>query len=140
MIVGIVGNEAAKFTPATEAKARETIRELLRGNILCSGHCHLGGIDIWAEEEAKEIGAFDPAYIFPPRYLGWDWYKERNLKIAKASAVVYSINVATYPPHYTGLRFKFCYHCGVDTHVKSGGCWTVKQTRWLGKPGHIIVI
>ena len=58
MNIGIVGHEAAKFTPETEAKAKAIIRDLLSDplSVCVSGHCHLGGIDIWAEEIADLEG------------------------------------------------------------------------------------
>lgn len=143
MRVGIVGHEGAKFTPETEAKAREVIRDILRVLVpgadsldaVVSGHCHLGGIDIWAEEEAKRAGI--PTRIYPPKRLTWSGgYKERNLQIAADSDVVHCIVVARLPESYTGMRFEYCYHCKTKDHVKSGGCWTAKRA----KASHIWVI
>lgn len=141
--VGIVGHEAAKFTPATEAAAREIIRKLLEPPdvVVVSGHCHLGGIDIWAEEIAKELGAYDPELIFPPKKLQWaGGYKDRNILIARNSDIVHCIAVAELPPGYTGMRFEGCYHCNTSGHVKSGGCWTAKYAQRLGKQAkwHVI--
>lgn len=140
MTVGIVGSEAAKFTPETEAKARRLIQQVLStATRVVSGACHLGGIDQWAEEEAAKLGL--PFTEFRPATRQWSGgYKERNLKIAQFSDVVYCITVKELPPNYTGTRFALCYHCGTDAHVKSGGCWTVKQAKKFGKPGQIIVI
>lgn len=55
--VGIVGHAADKFTPKTKSKAISIIEELLspENSVLVSGHCHLGGIDIWAEEVARHL-------------------------------------------------------------------------------------
>lgn len=125
MNVGIVGHEAAKFTDDGERQAREVIRMLLAppNAVLVSGHCHLGGIDIWAEEEADALGR--KKLIFPPKSLDWaNGYKPRNLLIAQNSDVVHCIVVKTLPADYKGMRFKLCYHCKTDAHVKSGGCWT----------------
>ena len=134
MIIGIVGSEAAKFTAATEAKAREIIRELLSSSdaVLCSGHCHLGGVDIFAEEEAKALGRFDPAYIFTPHHLNWTYgYAPRNRKIARNSDIVHCITLQTLPASYVGMTFEGCYHCGElrPPHVKSGGCWTAMRCK-----------
>lgn len=129
--IGIVGHEAAKFTAETEQKARAIIREILSepGVVLVSGHCHLGGIDIWAEEEAISLGfSQERMLIFPPKKLQWEGgYKQRNLQIAQHSQIVHCIVVTELPETYTGMRFKSCYHCGTTTHVKSGGCWTAKR-------------
>jgi hypothetical protein len=60
--LGIVGSEAAKFTTITERIARGIIRkEIIEHKALqplwvVSGACHLGGIDIWAIQEAEELG------------------------------------------------------------------------------------
>ena len=135
MNVGIVGHEAAKFTKATEKKARAFIRHTIESTLLCgpesfivSGHCHLGGIDIWAEEEAADLGA--PFLVFPPKTHRWsDGYMPRNLQIAAHSDVVYCIVVAEYPKGYDGMRFDECYHCHTTDHIKSGGCWTAKRAK-----------
>lgn len=128
--IGIVGHEAAKFTPDTEATARWIIRTLLEHprSVLVSGHCPLGGIDIWAEEEATKLGR--RMIIYPPKVNSWEaGYKPRNLQIAHTSDICHCIVVATLPPTYTGMRFTSCYHCKTDSHVKSGGCWTALRCR-----------
>ncbi len=148
MTAGIVGHEGAKFTPEAEQRARRLIRRIIdlrdeagrpRFDRVASGECPLGGIDIWAREEACLLGV--PFVGFPPASNDWaGGFRPRNIQIAEASDVVYSIVVARLPAGYTGRRFPICYHCGVDTHVKSGGCWTAKHALGLGKRGHIIVL
>lgn len=130
MNVGIVGHEAAKFTARTEAQARAIIRYLLspQDAVAVSGHCHLGGIDIYTEEEAAALGR--QTLIFPPKTLRWaDGYRPRNLQIAVASDIVHCLVVAEYPPDYNGMRFSHCYHCNTSDHIKSGGCWTARRAR-----------
>lgn len=146
--IGIVGSESAKFTPRTEALARQKIRDFITAAmitsapdrvVVCSGACHLGGIDVWAIEEARLLGLDTIEY--PPKVLSWEQgYKPRNILIAEKSNYVVCITVRELPPGYTGMRFKMCYHCKTTEHVKSGGCWTVKYAQQLGKPGHIAVI
>lgn len=142
MVIGIVGSEAKKFTTLTEAKARQAIRDLLLAEapeLVVSGHCHLGGIDIWAIEEA--IGLKIPTHEFPPATLSWEaGYKPRNIQIANLSDLVVCVTVAKLPPGYTGMKFPYCYHCGTTDHVKSGGCWTVKYARRNRREGRVIVI
>ncbi len=131
MKLGIVGSEGAKFTEATQERARWEIRRLLtlhKPELVVSGGCHLGGIDIWATEEAALSGYPFKEYI--PQVLAWDpyqkyGYKARNLDIAKSDLVV-CITVATLPEGYKGMRFQGCYHCKDRNppHIKSGGCWT----------------
>jgi hypothetical protein len=127
--IGIVGHETMKFTAETEAKAREIIRSLLsEGDILVSGGCHMGGIDIWAEEEADKLGLKKEIYL--PKRMRWEGgYKQRNLKIAHTSSIVHCIVVAEYPDGYKGRRFEYCYHCHTSDHIKSGGCWTAKRAK-----------
>ena len=129
MRIGIVGHEAKKFTPETEAKAREVISSFLSpGDILVSGGCHLGGIDIWAEEEADKLGL--EKLIFLPAIQKWEGgYKQRNLQIVSNSDIVHCIVVAEYPKDYQGMRFDYCYHCKTNEHIKSGGCWTAKRAK-----------
>lgn len=140
--VGIVGSEGAKFTDATEFDARCKIQELLdrpEVTAVVSGACHLGGIDLWAAEAGRALGLH--VVEFAPKTRRWaTGYKPRNLLIARGSDECHCITVAKLPPTYTGMEFKLCYHCGTSDHVKSGGCWTVKQARKLGKPGYIHVI
>lgn len=134
MNVGIVGAEGAKFSPPMQAEARRIIREILAlssaapGATVVSGGCHLGGVDIWAEEEARAFGL--PTIVHKPARRSWeDGYKPRNLLIARDSDIVHCIVVAGYWSGYQGMRFKLCYHCRTDEHVKSGGCWTAKRAK-----------
>ena len=141
MKVGIVGSEAIKFTPATEAKARAVIRELLVQpgvTHVVSGGCHLGGIDIWAEEEAEALWL--DAIVHKPKSLTWKHYAARNLAIARDSDEVHCITIARLPATYKGMTFPLCYHCGVKSHVKSGGCWTMMKARKMNKLGKLWVI
>lgn len=143
--VGIVGAEGAKFTAHGEQAARGLIRLLLaeRPTLVVSGACHLGGIDVWAEEIAKELDI--PFQAFPPKALNWSsGYKPRNIQIARASDVVHNITVQKVPVGFKGMQFLYCYHCKKAArptdHVKSGGCWTALYAENLGKQAHWHVI
>jgi hypothetical protein len=140
MKVGLVGNGTDKFTPTGQQRARELIRELLVGaSAMVSGHSPVGGIDIWSEEEAVELGI--PLDLKIPEINQWDpvggyGYKARNLDIARDSDVLHVILADEYPPEYRGRRFALCYHhrggeglpvVTPTNHVKSGGCWTGKH-------------
>src|ERR1700675_3548900 len=113
MIIGIVGSEGAKFSTETEIIARNIIYSLLTTpgvTGVSSGHCHLGGIDIWAEEIGAQLGL--TAYIFPPKIKSWEGgYKSRNLQIVAASNEVHCITLRELPTSYLGMRFAHCYHC-----------------------------
>lgn len=142
LVLGIVGHERAKFTPVTEFHARAAIRLLLQQfepTLVVSGACHLGGIDVWAIEEAKTAGLLTAEY--PPKTLRWhDGYKPRNILIAENSDVVSCVVVKEYPVSFKGRRFPLCYHCMTKNHVKSGGCWTLKYARRLQRQTRLIEI
>lgn len=139
MRIGIVGAEGAKFTPCGESCARALIRSLLQpGDEVVSGGCHLGGIDIWAIEEAHALDLYCHQYL--PSVLSWEaGYKPRNILIAQNSDYVVCIAVNKLPPEFRGMQHRLCYHCGTSDHVKSGGCWTTKYARRLGKPTDLLV-
>lgn len=141
--IGIVGSEAKKFTSRTEELAREVIRNLFistHATLVVSGACHLGGVDRFAIEEAEKCDL--AIKEFPPRDFNWDTgYRPRNILIAKRSQEVYCITVDTLPVGYDGMRFAICYHCRTSSHVKSGGCWTVKYAREkLGRKTGVYVV
>jgi len=142
MVIGIVGSEAIKFTLETEAKAKEIIRSLLTApgvTGVSSGACHLGGIDVWAEEIGKELGL--ELFIHPPKVHNWEQgYKPRNLAIVRDSDEVHCITLKELPASYIGMKFPMCYHCKSKDHVKSGGCWTMHRAAKQGKPIKLWVI
>lgn len=146
MILGIVGSEAAKFTPETEAKVRMAIRGAIKAygaTKVVSGRCPKGGVDIYSIEEAKALGI--ETQEFPPTVFQWSGpsgYMARNKQIAESSDMVICFTLKSYDqmPNYNDMRFKSCYHCRTDKHVKSGGCWTAKYARQIGKAGITIVV
>jgi hypothetical protein len=138
--LAIVGHAQDKFTPETESIARDLILESIlyySPDNVVSGHCHLGGVDIYAEEIATGISI--PTIIHKPKSLSWSGpggYRDRNLLIAHDSSLTLVVVVSSYPSHYRGQRFKSCYHCHNrnPAHVKSGGCytaWQSKQRKWI---------
>lgn len=135
MKVGIVGHGADKFTLAGEERARELIYDLLvltEATVMVSGHSPVGGIDIWAEEEATKLGIELDLKI--PKINQWNpeggyGYKARNLDIANDSDITYVILADSYPEGYSGRRFSYCYHCRTSDHIKSGGCWTGRRAQ-----------
>lgn len=130
MKIGIGGGRESKWKPEQKRIARIIIRNLLCGThrlstpqikssfgygktILVSGHCHLGGVDIWAEEIAKELGievekhpapakswndklivleqtAFDSIYGYQDEKK-LKGYRTRNIDMAKSCDVWYAI-------------------------------------------------
>jgi hypothetical protein len=138
-VVGVVGAEARKFLPVWETWARRRILESITGaRLVVSGRSPLGGIDLWAIEEAQKLGI--PTKEFPPETNNWAGFKARNVQIAEASDIVICIAVRKYHHLYRGRRFDLCYHCKSKTHVKSGGCWTMHLAQKLGKEGRLIIV
>ena len=147
MKLGIVGSEAAKFTPPTERAARAAIRSMIErfgADLVISGHSPLGGIDWWAIEEADKLGI--PTREYLPRSNAWaapGGFRDRNLAIARESDVVVCITLKELPEGYRGMRFPHgCYHCNspAEEHVKSGGCWTMREAKRKGKTGLLVII
>lgn len=143
MTIGIVGHEAAKFTAETQEHARQAIRDRLSAGVtrVVSGKCHLGGVDVWAIEEAQWLGIYTQE--FEPTRRTWSGiggFMARNIRIAAESDHVVVIVVRTLPPSYRGMQFPLCYHCKTTSHVKSGGCWTAKHAQQLGKTAEWVEI
>ena len=150
--LGIVGAEAAKFTPRTEAAARQAIRSAIHAfhaSLVISGRSPLKGIDWWAIEEAEQMIPPVETREYPAGVHTWgsvkgvDGFMARNLKIARNSDVVMCIVVQQLPPDYRGMEFpNGCYHCHTppEDHIKSGGCWTMWQAAKLGKKTALVVI
>jgi hypothetical protein len=135
MKLGIVGHASEKFDTTTKKIAESIIQEsisMYNPDMIISGHSPMGGVDIWAEEQAAL--AFIPTEIYAPTNNCWGGvggFKERNLKIASNSDIVLVIVVSKYPQNYKGMIFKDCYHCKGRNkpHIKSGGCWTAWQSK-----------
>lgn len=147
MTLGIVGAEAAKFTKKGEAHAKALIHALIdthKPTCISSGRCHLGGIDVWAEDIAYDRCL--KTLIYPPKTRQWSsGYMPRNIQIARASDLVVCLAVLRLPDGFKGMTFPSCYHCTrrkeMREHVKSGGCWT----RWyaqenLKKRGELVIV
>jgi len=144
MKIGIIGHGEDKFTEKTKKMAKLIIMVILREYlknisideklIVVSGHSPVGGIDIYAEEVAKNMGLELDLKI--PRQHTWNaayGYKQRNLDIAKDSDKLHVILVDKYPPNYKGEKFNYCYHCHTNEHIKSGACWTAKKAEGFKK-------
>ena len=148
--IAIVGSAADKFIPETEAKAREIINSILTeaqkkygdGLVMVSGGCHLGGVDIFSEEESFKLKI--KTQIYKPQVLQWNrpgtyGFKKRNRDIAEHCNELHVVVPAKYPDSYTGFRYKACYHCGgpkdprATDHIKTGGDWTANVAIHLRK-------
>lgn len=141
MNIAIIGSEETKFNNETRLKAIGVIGSLLNdlSDTLVSGHCPLGGIDIWAEDLARTRGL--NLLIFAPKRNNWSapgGYRDRNIDIAHNCDQVHVIVPKWYPDSYKGSKFRSCYHCdkripAILSHIKSGACWTAWLAKDLGK-------
>ncbi len=71
--------------------------------------------------------------ICPCKNKEWEpnGFKERNIKIANSCDELICI-----ASHY---KTEKCYHCK-DDHQRTGGCWTMKYAKKLGKPTRLYVV
>lgn len=139
--LAIVGHAKDKFTSCTKQRTKHLIKQIIskeKPSVVISGGCPLGGVDIWAEETANELGI--PTCIYRPKVHRWNpergyGFRARNLDIANNCDVLYNVVVEDWPKGYTGKKYRD-YHCvgkGVPSHVKSGGCWTAWKAYAAGK-------
>ena len=186
--IAIGGCEESKWTNSQKVDAKEEIKailwewerrisqtesisygEALAVIVLVSGHCPKGGVDIWAEEIADEIGI--KKEIYPAEVNQWNdkiehkktnniWvsyklkgFRSRNIQIAEACDVLCCIvpwvNIEALdnihedePPPFpiTLSKNQYCIHCKQIGHPTNGGCWTMKYAKKLGKETHLVVI
>lgn len=118
--------------------------------VFVSGHCPKGGVDVWAEEIADQLGIKkeiyfaevnqweDKGFVASNNWVGEQdielkGYRSRNIEIAVACTILYCI-----VPRLTG-RYS-CVHCGRDNHPTNGGCWTRKYANKIGKETHLVLI
>lgn len=152
MALGIVGHAAEKFacfnpdgtldvraTRESEERARAAIRGLIERHDpqwVISGRSPMGGVDVWAIEEARRLQV--KTFEFAPRVHTWSGpggYKERNLQIARKCDHVAVVVLREPLPNWRGgVIFPVCYHCDgkpddPGPHVKSGGCFTARAAR-----------
>lgn len=143
---------------------------------LVSGHCHKGGVDIWAEEIADVLGIKKEIYPAEveqwkdenyhhiechnvPRLVPLKGYRSRNIQIAEACDILYCIvpyveHPKSYDEHISFGVYQFlptpekeihtenyfCFYCNKWGHPTNGGCWTMRETKKLGKETHLVVI
>lgn len=141
--IAIVGADGRKWTENDPELVKCIIRHILTkydDPILISGHCPLGGVDLWAEEVAKELEI--PVVLFRPRRNAWRFYKERNVKIAEACDIIYDIEPPRSCHHCRGegkIGDLICRFCGGDG-AYSGGTWTLNYAKTLGKEVWKIIV
>ena len=135
-IVGVSGDKLDSFEKEKALQEIIKIGENHKDCIIVSGHSPRGGIDILAEMYADFTKK--EKIIFKPDTTEWNdvgekkGYKTRNLEIAETCDILYCISVPK--------KEKSCYHCKQFTHEKTGGCWTMREAKKLGKKTKLIIL
>jgi len=125
MKIAIVGSQGRYWTPETRKTAVLKLVEILNmynkpnvDIVVVSGVCPYEGMDIYAEVVATIFGY--ELELYPARTKDRIGYRERNYQIAKACDVLYC-----FDPRGRGW---------------SGGKWTMKMAKELGKETHLVEI
>jgi hypothetical protein len=99
MKLAIVGSVRLKGNETAQSIIEAVIRAHQPTEVVSGG---AEGIDTMAVEYAESIGI--PTKVFYPRKKGWEYYKERNIKIAKYCdqlVRIYSSKSKTYGSGFT---------------------------------------
>lgn len=141
--VGIVGADSTYMSPTQTQKALALTTKLLTDYMrrfdlveFRSGRSPKKGIDVIAENVVdemiktkmnitKDANGIKDGGIFPPSHGHDHWgcspdcmgFKKRNMLIGDNSDFLHDIVLESK---------QYCYHCNVDGHRRSGGCWTLK--------------
>ena len=79
--IAIVGCEENEWKPEQIPKVKQWIKNMFHAlgfdNVLVSGHCPKGGVDIWAEEIADELGI--KKEIYPAEVNQWNDKKSKDI-------------------------------------------------------------
>jgi hypothetical protein len=125
--IAFVGADSSKWDQKGETVVRLKIRNIMRYYMSAypnaftpiSGHSPKGGVDIWTEEIAKELGL--EMKIFAPEVFAWEdeekvGYKKRNIMIAEECYILF-----VFSPSINGKV------------VWNGGLWTANYAEKIGK-------
>jgi len=132
MKVAIVGT-SVNLSEGEERDVRQYIGMVLNkhdrhNDIIISGGSK--GVDTTVFEIAESLGF--KIELYKPTIESWEYYKERNILIAKNCDELYCITVPTH-------RRKCYHHDKPQDHEKTAGCWTLKQAKLLGKECKLLV-
>lgn len=143
MILCIVGGDASRFNGQEAKLAKAYIRLSLTSPMIVpnpnfviikviSGCSPKGGVDVWAQEIAVELGY--PFGGYPPTYNQWEphGFKERNMQMAEACTHLIDIEHIGFDRPVRNI--------GRNANVWSGGTWTANHARELGKKVTVIGI
>lgn len=130
MKIAIVGT--SHLEKIERVHARSVCAAILKSHedpILISGDAY--GIDCVADEIAHELDI--PSSVFPPEGKAWEWYKKRNMTIARLCDKLYCIT--------TKVKTNQCYHHAKPMdHQKTAGCWTMNEAKLLNKHTKLVIL
>ena len=132
MKVAIVGTTANLSEDEQLVMKREialVLKKYFLDTIIISGGAK--GVDTIALEIAKDMGFKTLEY--KPEKEQWEFYKKRNLQIAKDCDELYCFSVS--------VRKVKCYHHNTpQNHEKTAGCWTLEKVAQMIKPCTLIIL
>ena len=122
--IGIVGSSKAQHTDGMVSVVKDILlHHPVSSTVIVSGGAV--GVDKIAVGIAKPLGYEVLEYL--PKGKGWQYYKPRNLLIAKRCDKVYSIALSLA---YNGKKCHHCANVGKDNnHFKTAGCWTAQRCK-----------
>ncbi len=152
MRLAIVGAQEDRWNSFERTFIEDLIRGMLAEDedgvrpIVISGHCPMGGVDIWAEEIAEELGC--KMVIYAPEVNQWEdritqydsnefhdkGYKSRNIQIAEACDTL-----VCFSPAFQHGKNPTLVEDIIPDNVKqieeiwNGGVWTAVYAQKIGK-------
>ncbi len=133
MQVAIVG--CSHLNQNNEMDVKKSILIILKkysnDTIIISGGAK--GVDSIASDLAKELGF--QIKIYKPEKEEWNYYRQRNLKIAENCDELYCITIKALS------KKSWCYHHKPkQDHQKTAGCHTANSCKQMKKPTHLIIV
>lgn len=131
--VAIVGT-SIDLLDGEERDVRQFIAMILKNRyspsdtIVISGGAK--GVDSLAIEVAQGLGF--KTKIYHPKLQRWNFYKKRNLQIAKECDELHCLSIPV-------RKVRCFHHEEPQEHEKTAGCWTMNKALELDKPCQLIV-
>ena len=119
MKVGIVGSSKAQLNEKSIRFVEDIVLEYPIDTTFVSGGA--SGIDEIVEMVCMVVDR--KIIIHKPKTNDWEGYKERNLIIAKECDKVICVALRSKD------KDSYCYHCGSEDHIKTGGCYTARRCK-----------
>jgi len=130
-IVGISASLSEYEQLVMKKEITIVLKKYPSGTIIISGGAK--GVDTISLEIASQMGFKTQEY--KPEKENWEFYKKRNLQIAKDCDELYCFSVSV-----TQEKF-YCYHHNPSQkHKKTAGCWTLEKAKQMNKICTLVVL